>query len=63
MRIPTLLVVGENDAPCVKVHEFMARTIPGARSVVLAGVGHLSNLEAPEIFNSHVQRFLDEVRH
>ena len=61
MRIPTLLIVGEHDAPCVKVHEFMARTIPGARTVLLPGVGHLSNLEAPEVFNSHVQRFLDEV--
>jgi pimeloyl-ACP methyl ester carboxylesterase len=47
----------------VKVHEFMARTIPGARSVVLSGVGHLSNLEAPEVFNSLAQRFLDEVSH
>jgi len=61
LRIPTLLIVGEHDAPCVKVHEFMARTIPGARSVVMAGVGHLSNLEAPEVFNAHVQRFLDDV--
>jgi pimeloyl-ACP methyl ester carboxylesterase len=60
LRIPTLLIVGEHDAPCVKVHEFMARTIPGARSVVLPGVGHLSNLEAPDVFNSHVVRFLDE---
>ncbi len=60
LRIPTLLIVGEHDEPCVKVHEFMARTIPGARSVVLAGVGHLSNLEAPQIFNAHVQRFLQE---
>lgn len=59
LRIPTLLIVGEHDAPCVKVHAFMASTIPGARSVVLSGVGHLSNLEAPELFNAHVQRFLD----
>jgi pimeloyl-ACP methyl ester carboxylesterase len=61
MRIPTLLIVGEHDAPCVKVHEFMAATISGARSVVLEGVGHLSNLEAPEQFNAHARRFLDEV--
>jgi pimeloyl-ACP methyl ester carboxylesterase len=60
IRIPTLLIVGEHDAPCVKVHEFMGQTIPGARSVLLPGVGHLSNLEAPEVFNAHVQRFLDE---
>jgi pimeloyl-ACP methyl ester carboxylesterase len=61
LRIPTLLIVGEHDIPCVKVHEFMARTIPGARSVVLPGVGHLSNLEAPAAFNGQVRQFLDEV--
>lgn len=60
MHIPTLLIVGAYDAPCVKVHAFMARTIPGARSVTLQGVGHLSNLEAPEEFNAHVRQFLDE---
>jgi pimeloyl-ACP methyl ester carboxylesterase len=63
LHIPTLLIVGEHDTPCVKVHEFMARTIPGARSVVLAGIGHLSNLEAPEAFNAQVRQFLDEVAH
>lgn len=61
LRMPTLLIVGEHDTPCVKVHEFMARTIPGVRSsVVLPGIGHLSNLEAPAEFNAHVRRFLDE---
>jgi pimeloyl-ACP methyl ester carboxylesterase len=60
LRIPTLLIVGEHDTPCVKVHEYMARTIPGAHSVVLPGIGHLSNLEAPAEFNVHVRRFLDE---
>jgi 3-oxoadipate enol-lactonase len=42
----------------VKVHDFMARTIPGARSVVLPGIGHLSNLEAPSQFNALLKRFL-----
>jgi pimeloyl-ACP methyl ester carboxylesterase len=60
LRVPTLLIVGEHDTPCVKVHEFMARTISGARSVVIPGVGHLSNLEAPAVFNAHVRQFLDE---
>jgi pimeloyl-ACP methyl ester carboxylesterase len=58
LRVPTLLIVGEHDTPCVKVHEFMAGAIPGARSVVMPGVGHLSNLEAPAAFNAHVRRFL-----
>lgn len=61
LRVPTLLIVGEHDAPCVKVHAFMARTISGARSIVLPGVGHLSNLEAPETFNTAVSTFLGSV--
>jgi pimeloyl-ACP methyl ester carboxylesterase len=58
LRVPTLLIVGQHDEPCVKVHDFMARTIPGARSVVLPGIGHLSNLEAPSQFNALLRRFL-----
>lgn len=58
LRVPTLLIVGDGDDPCLKVHDFMARTIPGARSLVLRGTGHLSNLEAPAVFNAAVRRFL-----
>jgi pimeloyl-ACP methyl ester carboxylesterase len=58
LSIPTLLIVGEHDEPCVKVHRFMADTIPGARHVVIPGVGHLTNLEAPDVFNRAVGRFL-----
>src|SRR2546428_13570434 len=48
LSVPTLLIVGEHDEPCVKVHRFMADTIPGARHVLIPGVGHLTNLEAPD---------------
>ncbi len=58
LRVPTLLIVGEHDEPCVKVHRFMADTIPGAKHVVLRGVGHLTNLEAPAAFNAAVKKFL-----
>jgi pimeloyl-ACP methyl ester carboxylesterase len=58
LRVPTLLIVGEHDEPCVTVHRFMAATIPGARSLVLPGVGHLTNLEAPAAFNAALRRFL-----
>jgi len=60
LQIPTLLIVGEHDTPCVKVHQFMARTLPNVHSVVLPGVGHLSNLEAPDAFNAEVRRFLEQ---
>jgi pimeloyl-ACP methyl ester carboxylesterase len=58
LRVPTLLIVGDGDDPCLKIHDFMARTIPGARSLVLRATGHLSNLESPAAFNSAVNRFL-----
>jgi pimeloyl-ACP methyl ester carboxylesterase len=61
LSVPTLLIVGEHDAPCVRVHRFMADTIPGARHVVIPGVGHLTNLEAPTAFNRAVTTFLREV--
>ena len=61
LAVPTLLIVGEHDEPCRKVHDFMARTIPGARHVVLAGLGHLTPMEAPARFNRLVSRFLTEI--
>jgi len=60
LSVPTLLIVGEQDEPCVKVHRFIADTIPGARHVVIPGVGHLTNLEAPDAFNRAVSTFLRE---
>jgi pimeloyl-ACP methyl ester carboxylesterase len=58
LSVPTLLIVGDGDDPCLKIHDFMARTIPGARAIVLRGTGHLSNLESPAAFNAAVSRFL-----
>jgi pimeloyl-ACP methyl ester carboxylesterase len=58
LRVPTLLIVGEHDEPCLKVHRFMGDTIPGAKHVLLRGVGHLTNLEAPAAFNAAVRAFL-----
>jgi len=58
LEVPTLLIVGEHDEPCVAVHRFMAEPIPGARHVVIPDVGHLSNLEASEAFNEAVLAFL-----
>lgn len=58
LSIPTLLIVGEHDGPCVDVHRFMADTIPGAHHMVIPGAGHLSNLEAPDEFNRAIENFL-----
>jgi pimeloyl-ACP methyl ester carboxylesterase len=58
LRVPTLLIVGEHDQPCVRVHAWMAKTLPKATAITIPGVGHLTNLEAPDVFNRAVVRFL-----
>jgi len=60
LRVPTLLIVGEHDEPCLKTHRFMADCIPGSTNVVIRDVGHLTNLEAPAAFNAAVKRFLSK---
>jgi pimeloyl-ACP methyl ester carboxylesterase len=58
LRVPTLLIVGEHDEVCLKTHRFMADCIRGSTHLMLRGVGHLTNLEAPAAFNAAVKRFL-----
>ncbi len=59
IRVPTLLLYGEEDARSpLAVAEEMHMRIPGSTLVVLPGVGHMSNLEAPEAFNAAVRDFL-----
>ena len=59
ITVPTLVVVGEDDAPAPPdVARDMQERIPGAELVVLLRAGHLSNLEAADEFNGAVSRFL-----
>jgi pimeloyl-ACP methyl ester carboxylesterase len=59
VRVPTLLVAGERDlrAP-VPVARALQAEIPDARLVVIPGVGHGVNAEAPDAFNGAVREFL-----
>ncbi|MFN2525846.1 MAG: alpha/beta fold hydrolase, partial [Actinomycetota bacterium] len=62
IKVPTLIIVGENDAPTpVEFSRKMHEHIGGSRLVVIPEVGHLSNLEAPEAFNGALAEFLTEV--
>lgn len=57
--VPTLLLYGDRDvrAPLHVAKDLHAK-IPGSRLVVLAGVGHQSNMEAAERFNAELHSFL-----
>ena len=41
--------------------EFMGQHIPNAAKVVMSGVGHMSNMEAPEEVTEAVSAFLAEL--
>jgi 3-oxoadipate enol-lactonase len=59
--MPTLVIVGERDLPDFHaVADLVYQRVPNATKVVMAGVGHMSNMEAPAIFNKLVLEFLAE---
>jgi 3-oxoadipate enol-lactonase len=56
---PTTVVVGELDVPCfVEMSQVLARGIPGGRLVTIAGSGHLTPMEAPELVAQAVRASL-----
>lgn len=56
--VPTLVVVGGEDADFLRPAEYMAQRIAGARMVVLEGAGHAANIDAAPEFNAAVREFL-----
>ena len=58
---PVLLMVGDEDEPCLDVNLWMKRLMPVADLVVLPGSGHAINLEEPLLFNLLVEQFLARV--
>lgn len=61
LRVPTLIMTGDEDEPCLLPGIFMKRTIPSAALVVLPNSGHAINLEEPQAFNSAVDDFLSQI--
>jgi pimeloyl-ACP methyl ester carboxylesterase len=51
VQVPMLILVGQNETFVVQqAAREMRRTIPGVKSVMVPGVGHIWNLEAPDLF-------------
>jgi len=61
IAIPTLLMTGDEDEPCLEAGLLMKRSIPAAGLVVIARAGHAINLEEPEAFNRETADFLAAV--
>ncbi|HMF84407.1 MAG TPA: alpha/beta fold hydrolase [Acidimicrobiia bacterium] len=61
VRCPTLVIVGEQDAPFLDASWAMADVVPGAELVVVDDAGHSPQLENPSAWLDVLQHFLARV--
>ncbi|MCZ6534954.1 MAG: alpha/beta hydrolase [Chloroflexi bacterium] len=61
LTVPTLILCGDEDEPCIDASVFMKRNIPSAGLMMLPQTGHTLNLEEPDLFNRAVMDFLTAV--
>ena len=59
LNAPALVCAGDRDSySTAEITAELAGCLSGPEVVVLDGVGHLPNLERPDVFNEHLLRFL-----
>jgi pimeloyl-ACP methyl ester carboxylesterase len=59
--VPTLIMAGDEEEPCLEACLLMKRCIPAAGLAVLPCSGHGINLEEPALFNQLLQDFFHQV--
>jgi len=62
IEVPTLVLVGDQDAPFLNGTDYMAAKIPNSKKVVIENAGHASNIDQPAAFNAAVKGFLDGLK-
>ena len=63
IKVPTLLLYGDKDVRSpLSVGEDLHSQIQTSKLVVIAGAGHLSNVEAADRFDAEVRAFLGSVQ-
>ncbi|HEY3209714.1 MAG TPA: alpha/beta fold hydrolase [Actinomycetota bacterium] len=64
IHVPTLVILGDRDAPVMEVIvEKVASGIHGARKALIQDADHLPNMRQPDRFNQEVLAFLAEALH
>jgi pimeloyl-ACP methyl ester carboxylesterase len=58
LTLPTLILTGDEDTPCLGPAAMMKATIPSAALSVVPNCGHTINLECPDEFNRIVGAFI-----
>jgi pimeloyl-ACP methyl ester carboxylesterase len=61
ISLPVLLVVGDEDEPCIEPNLFLKGVLPDCALAVMPRTGHLINLEEPAGFNGLLEHFFAAV--
>ncbi len=61
LHVPTLVLTGDEDWPCLQPGILMKQSIPSAALSVMPNCGHTINIEDPDQFNLLVGNFLVQV--
>jgi pimeloyl-ACP methyl ester carboxylesterase len=62
LRIPVLLIAGDQDEPCLETTLWLRKILPNAGLWISPDSGHAINLEEPTAFNRTVEEFLSAVQ-
>ena len=57
ITVPTLIITGDEDDPCLEPAILMKRNIPSASLVIFPKAGHTNNIEDPDLFNRNLSDF------
>ena len=61
LKVPTLIITGDEDWPTLMPGILMKRNIPSSALAVMPNAGHAINLEDPDVYNRIVSDFLASV--
>ena len=61
ISVPTLIITGDEDWPCLQPALMMKQTIASAALAVMPNTGHAVNIEEPDEYNRIVGHFLNQV--
>ena len=58
LDLPTLIICGDEDDPCLEPSLYLKRVLPNAGLAMFAKTGHTVNIEEPDAFNREVWNFI-----
>ena len=62
IKVPALVICGDRDAVYLSATDYMVQKIPGAKKVIIANAGHGANIDQPQVFETTVLDFLDNLK-